>query len=97
MSHLIISPKAENDAEDIGDYIAKDNPVAALNMVRRLRELSVKLSENPMLGVKRDDIAKDLRYFPVGNYLILYRVLKDGIEVVRYAHGMRDLRRIPLK
>lgn len=97
MSRLVISPKAEIDAEDIGDYIAKDNPVAALNLVRRLKEKSLMLSENPLIGVKREDIAKNLRYFPVGNYLILYRALNDGVEVVRYVHGMRDLKRIALK
>ena len=39
----------------------------------------------------RDDLATGVRYFPVGNYLILYRDLGDGIEVVRYVHGRRRL------
>jgi plasmid stabilization system protein ParE len=29
--------------------------------------------------------------FPVGNYIILYRNVGDGIEVVRYVHGRRRL------
>ncbi|MFM6138177.1 MAG: type II toxin-antitoxin system RelE/ParE family toxin [Cuspidothrix sp.] len=32
-----------------------------------------------------------MRYFPVGNYLILYREIKDGIEIVRVVHGARHL------
>jgi toxin ParE1/3/4 len=43
------------------------------------------------MGMARDDIAAGMRHFPVGNYLILYRVLGDGVEVVRYVHGMRRL------
>jgi toxin ParE1/3/4 len=32
-----------------------------------------------------------LRYFPVKNYLILYRQLADGVEIMRVVHGSRDL------
>jgi toxin ParE1/3/4 len=44
------------------------------------------------MGRARDDIASGVRHFPVGRYLIFYRVLDDGVEVVRYLHGMRRLR-----
>lgn len=36
-------------------------------------------------------IAPGLRYFPVGNYLILYEAMPDGITVVRVVHGARHL------
>ncbi|EQD35138.1 plasmid stabilization system protein, RelE/ParE family, partial [mine drainage metagenome] len=47
------------------------------------------LAENPCLGPARPDIAPELRYHPVGNYLLLYRILKNGIELVRVVHGAR--------
>ena len=50
------------------------------------------LAQNPRVGMARDDIAEGVRHFPVGNYLILYRLLEDGVEIVRYAHGRRRLR-----
>jgi hypothetical protein len=37
------------------------------------------------MGMAREDIAAGVRHFPVGNHLILYRDLGDGVEVVRYA------------
>lgn len=40
------------------------------------------------------DIAKALRYHPVGNYLLLYRVIPNGIELVRVVHGARDLQQL---
>jgi toxin ParE1/3/4 len=44
-----------------------------------------------MIGQARDDLARDLRIFPVGNYLILYRQIKSGIEVWQVVHAARDL------
>jgi toxin ParE1/3/4 len=32
-----------------------------------------------------------LRSFPVKNYVIFYRPLEDGIEIVRVLHGAQDL------
>ena len=49
------------------------------------------LAASPRLGPARPDIAEELRLFPVKRYVILYRVLPDGIEVVRVVHGMRRL------
>jgi toxin ParE1/3/4 len=52
------------------------------------------LGENPKLGQTRPDIAPNMRYFPVKNYLILYQEQALGIEVVRVIHGARDLNEI---
>jgi toxin ParE1/3/4 len=41
-----------------------------------------------------DPTYADLRYFPVSKfrtYLVFYRPLPDGIEVVRVLHGARDI------
>jgi toxin ParE1/3/4 len=32
-----------------------------------------------------------LRSHPVGNYVIYYREMKTGIEIVRVIHGARDV------
>lgn len=83
--------RAELDLIDIWDYIARFNPQAADRIVGVLDAKSLALARNPYLGMARDDIAEGVRHFPVGNYLILYRALSDGIEVVRYVHGRRRL------
>ena len=36
-------------------------------------------------------MATGLRSLPLGNYIIFYRPIDDGIEVVRILHGARDL------
>jgi toxin ParE1/3/4 len=49
------------------------------------------LAENPELGRARPDIPPELRHLPVASYLVLYRVVPDGIEIVRVIHGARSL------
>jgi toxin ParE1/3/4 len=88
---LLRTARAEEDLIDIWSYIGRHNPMAADRLLDALDETSQALARNPQMGRARDDIAAGLRYFPVGNYLILYRDLGDGIEVVRYVHGMRRL------
>jgi len=83
--------RAEEDLIDIWIHIARDNPSAADRLLEVLDQKSLALARNPHMGMARDDIAPGVRHFPVGNYLILYRALEDGVEVVRYVHGMRRL------
>jgi toxin ParE1/3/4 len=61
-------------------------------MVDRLEERSILLKDHPRIGTARDDIAKGMRVFPVGNDLILFRSLDNGVEIVRYVHSARQLR-----
>lgn len=49
------------------------------------------LAENPALGRARPDIAPQLRYSPVGSYLIFYHQVSAGVEIVRVLHGAQNL------
>ena len=55
------------------------------------------LANNPGLGKSRPEIAADVRSFPVGNYLLLYRQIPGGVEIVRVIHGRRDLTKLKLQ
>jgi toxin ParE1/3/4 len=94
MPRIVRSPESDEDLFEIAAYIARDNLAAALRLIDKLDVKLRLLSEFPGLGRARDDLAPSLRSFPVGNYIIFYRPLPDGIEVVRVLHGARDLRRI---
>jgi toxin ParE1/3/4 len=72
-------------------YVAQDNPHAANPVFEDPDRRCARLADNPHLRRARPDIAQDLRYFPVGKYLILHRLLPDGIDVVRVVHGARRL------
>ncbi len=49
------------------------------------------LAANPFAGRARDDLAPTIGSFPVGNYIIFYLPLSDGIEVIRVLHGRQDI------
>lgn len=91
MSRVRFTPRAAEDLEEIWFFIAADNPDAADRTLDALEEKARLLAEKPQLGPARPDIAKDLRFHPVGSYLLLYRIIKNGVEIVRVAHGARDL------
>ncbi len=83
--------QAEEDLIDIWSYIPADNARAADRLLGTLDEKSQLLADNPGLGVERPEIAPDVRSWRVGSYLILYREIRDGVEIVRYVHGARRL------
>jgi toxin ParE1/3/4 len=48
------------------------------------------IGEMPRMGTARPEVRPDLRTFPMGNYLILYREIRVGAEIVRVIHGARQ-------
>jgi toxin ParE1/3/4 len=91
------NPLLREDLIKIWTYIAADNPSAADRLLDMLEEKFELLARNPRLGVRRTEILPDIRSFPVGNYVILYRSMPNGVEIVRVIHGQRDLTRIKLQ
>lgn len=85
-----VLPAALADLEAIALHIAADNPRAARHWLDRIEERCARLAEMPGLGVARSDIRPDLRLWPEGSYLILYRQAGEDVEVVRVLHGARQ-------
>jgi len=50
------------------------------------------LASFPQMGRSREDLGAELRSFPVKNYLVIYRPVKERIEIVRVVHTARDLK-----
>ena len=88
------TPSSRQDYSEIWDYVAQDNPDAADALLRTLDSKPQLLSDFPHAGRDRSEVRPRLRSFPVGNYVIYYRPMRGGIEVVRVVHGARDLRKI---
>ncbi|BCG87471.1 hypothetical protein MesoLj113c_35810 [Mesorhizobium sp. 113-3-9] len=49
------------------------------------------LTLHPFSGAPRDDIAPGIRHLVVGDYLTLYCVRDEAIEIVRVLHGHRNI------
>ena len=76
---------AENDLEQIVDYIAAGNPDRALSFIVELREKGSLLLTNPKLGRPgRVRGTRELVAHP--NYIIVYRLAGQVVEVLRVKH-----------
>jgi toxin ParE1/3/4 len=91
MARAILSTRARVDVEEIWQFIAAHRVSAADKQIDRFDQAILLLLEHSGAGQKREDLAPGLRMYPIGNYLILYKPTDFGIEVVRIAHGARDL------
>lgn len=91
MPYFTRTERCEQDLIELWLYIAEDNPAAADRLLDEIEAKCRLLSEQPRLGPARPDIRPELRYFPIGSYLILYREITGGVEIVRVVHGARDL------
>jgi toxin ParE1/3/4 len=91
MPRLLKRPEAESDLDEIWWYIAQDSPHNADRFLDRIQERCLGLTDFPQMGTRRDELKAGLRSQPVGNYLIFYFPLEDGIDIVRVLHGSRDV------
>jgi toxin ParE1/3/4 len=94
MPVILKRPLALSDLSEIWDYIADDNEMRADAFVDFIDQKIQALVNQPNMGRSRDELAEGLRSFPVGRYIIFYRVVPAGIEIVRILHGSRDLNAI---
>ena len=91
---LVFQPIVAGDLEAISEFIGRDNPRRAAEMVEQLLGKCRFLAENPYAGIDRSELMKGMRSFPFGNYLVFYEPIDDGIKVVRIVEGHRNLSRV---
>jgi toxin ParE1/3/4 len=81
---------AANQLQEIFDYIAADNSVAAARMVRCIRSSIHQAARMPNAGrIGRVDGTREI-VVPGTSYLVAYRVLEDMIHVLAIMHGARQ-------
>ncbi|MEI7702353.1 MAG: type II toxin-antitoxin system RelE/ParE family toxin [Planctomycetia bacterium] len=88
---ILYSGPARQDLDEIWDYIAANNPIAASKFIDKILKACQSYASQPRLGEARFDLMPDCRHFSVGQYVIYYRPVKDGIELIRILHGARSV------
>ncbi len=92
MSKYVLGVAAEQDLNEIWEYIAEDSIDAADRWLAKLFDACQSLAQSPGMGHKREDLTDlPILFWPVGAYLILYRVQREWIEVVAVTQGARDI------
>lgn len=91
MKRYIINIVASQDLAAISDYFYTHNIEAGERFLQEFSRKCKQLANFPSLGRSYADIEPDLRGIPLETYIIFYKVIEDGIEIMRVVSGMRDL------
>ena len=88
---------AEEDLDQIEDYISAHEPVAAARVRAAIVQQSIQLGNTPEKGMAlidpRNEQEIGVRLWPVTryrNYLVLYKIEAERIRVLRILHAARD-------
>jgi len=79
---------ANQHRAEIIDYIAADNPRAALKMDRIFTEAADKLADFPMLG-RKGDLPGTREILPHESYRLIYEIDGDCVRIVALVHTAR--------
>ena len=91
---IVFSPAAEQDLEQIGDYIAADNPIRAVTFIREIREHCRSIVDFPNAAPLWPELGSNIRMVAHGQYLIFYEATDTLLRIERVLHGARDIRRL---
>ena len=81
MSTARFSADAEADLLAIVEFIARDNPVAAREWLRSIRERCDRLAQHPLTGESRPGFGvAGCRSVSVGVYVTFFRPTPDSVE-----------------
>ncbi len=88
------TPEADSDLDDIWYYVATKSASldAADRFVDSLTDRFFLLATHPNMGRARDeDLRPGLRSFPVGKYVIIYRLQDEDVLILRVVSGSRNI------
>jgi toxin ParE1/3/4 len=92
MTRLAYTPQSRGDLNDIGLYIAKDNPRRAVSYVRELRAQCRKITQAPQAYRPRTELGKGMRSCTHGNYVVLFYEEPGLVRIIRVLHGAMDIK-----
>lgn len=101
MNRYRLTLAVRDDLKRISRHIAVEmqSPQGARRLRSHFLEDFQRLAQNPLIGQACAEFGANMRIWPVGNYVVLYRPQKDGIDIVQVAHGAQNLpvvvRKIP--
>ena len=91
MLPCVISPLAEFDLLEIGDYIAQDNPRRAETFIDEILAHIEVIANNPLSYVLRPELGPNLRSCSHQRYVLFFTVSATAVRVERVLHSSRDI------
>ncbi len=91
MAEVLRTPQARADLLEIWLHIAEDNIDSADRFLAAVDLKGRTLADFPEMGERCAHLGPSLRLFTAGNYVIFYRPIENGIQIIRVVSGARDL------
>ncbi|SKB11555.1 conserved hypothetical protein [Planktothrix sp. PCC 11201] len=91
MSRYLITLPAKQDLREINNYLTRFSPVAVRQINEKIQQQFKRLADFPNMGQSCNELSEGLRRFPVEDYLIFYRPISNGVEIVRIVSGYRNI------
>ena len=92
MAKVRFSKLASSDLFEYSEFIARDKPIAAYEWVEKIEGVCATLAANPEMGEARKSRNHGpCRSFTSGKYVIFFRVIEGGVEIIRIVRGGLDL------
>jgi toxin ParE1/3/4 len=95
MAKVHYSSLAARDLWENAEYIARDKPDAAYHWVEAVEDTCARLALYPEMGERRE--IRNLgrcRSFTCGKYVVFFRGVSDGVEIIRIVRGDRDIEQL---
>ena len=91
MGHRV-APGARLDLAEPWHYVASDRSVeTADRLIDSITARFFLLGNHPQAGSRRDELRPGLRSFPIGAYVVLYRIEGSDVLIQHVTRGSRDL------
>ena len=97
MMKLRINPLVAKDLKSIKDFIAEDNVDKALETQQKIYHQFENIQQFPYIGAdlsKRVSFKTDYKYVLWEDYVVLYKVSKEVVEIYRVVNRYQDITRI---
>lgn len=85
---LLWTEPARDDRRSIREYIAQDNPVAAVEMDEQLSVRANQLTEQPNIG-RAGRVAGTRELVVHRHYIVIYDVVAEEVQILRVLHTSR--------
>ena len=92
MAHRL-APEVETQLDEIWYYTARESGSTQIanRLIDSITERFFLLAGFPHAGRLRSDLRPKLRSFPVGDYVIFYRIEGEDVHILHVVHGRRDI------
>ena len=97
MMKLRINPIVAEDLKNIKEYIAEDNEEMAVKTIQEIYARIENIQQFPYMRAalaKRVSFRTDYKYVICGNYVVLYKIGEEYVEIYRVVNRYQDITQI---